>query len=64
MLFKKGENEMIKCDVCGETVNVALCADEIYRCADCLYEWESYDEYDPREEAYTIQERNPGWRSW
>ena len=55
---------MIKCDVCGETVNVNLCADEIYRCVGCLYEWESYDEYDPREEAYTIQECNPGFRSW
>ena len=55
---------MIKCDVCGETVNVDLCSDDIYRCVDCLYEWESYDEYDPREEAYTIQERNPGWRNW
>ena len=26
--------------------------------------YESYDEYDPREESYTIQERNPGFRNW
>ena len=31
----------------------------------CIYQDRArHSQYDPREEALTIQERNPGWRTW
>ena len=53
----------MKCDICGEEKEVCDCSDGLQRCDKCLELWD-YDIYDPREDALTIQERNPGWRNW
>ena len=61
----------MKCDICPNELG-NLCVDGLYRCWRCLdnccvspYAWvEEEEEYDPREEALTPQERNPGFRSW
>ena len=66
---RKGENKMSKlCDICERELG-HLCADGLYRCWSCLddvcvspYAWDEED--DPREEAFTDYERNPGFRSW
>ena len=58
----------MKCDICGSD-KANLMIDGIYRCDSCQDDYDSdyfldglYD--DPREEAWTIQERNPNFRSW
>jgi len=57
----------MKCDICEQELG-ELCKDGLYRCQSCMdndwLELWDYDDYDPREEAETIQERNSDWRSW
>ena len=60
----------MKCDICERELG-HLCVDGLYRCWRCLddcyvspYAWAEEEEHDPREEAETIQERNPNWRQW
>ena len=59
---RKGENKM-RCDICGEELGL-LCTDGLYRCDNCMDCLEHEIEDDPREEAFTDYERNPGFRSW
>ena len=59
----------MNCDICGSDDKVAEMVDGIYRCFDCADEFDTeyfVDGlfYDPREEAPTPQERNPGFRDW
>ena len=57
----------MKCDICERELG-ELCPDGLYRCQSCMnndwMELLDYDEYDPREEALTPQERNPGFEKW
>ena len=59
----------MKCDICERELG-HRCIDGLYRCWNCLEDvcispdaWD-HDEYDPREEALTPQERNPGFEKW